>query len=520
MATAKRQTMGALAWDAAAQLLATPRAARQTAGKLVREVSREFRGRLRGTSRRSYDAAAGGRNTAEWKTTGASANAEVAHAGTDLRNRSRDLDRNDPNAHKILSAFVNNVVGDGLRISFDDKKAQQLWDQWITECDTAHDLDFYGLTWLMVYGVALSGESLGRRRPRMMRDKLTVPLQIQCLESDYIASVINRIEGDGSRIVQGIQFDPLDRRVAYWLYPYHPGDAFGPLGAASFTPKAIPAEDIAHMYEATRAGQVRGVPMLHAVMRVCHDLLEYDQSHLVNKRVQSNVCAVVTGDDPDDQGFGVEFAGADGDDDKVRGLEPGAVILARNGKTVSFNNPTQTQGYSEFKIDRKHDIAAGGLTPYELASGDLSRVNYSSIRAGLIEYRRLVKSFRNRVVIPLWVNKVVRWFLDAAIASGELQDKKYTHKCHAPKFEEVDRLKEALANRQLLENGEASLQSLIRSNGDDPAVIWAERKADKDQAEKLGLPVPGTAVQVAVAEVNAGGGDPVDEPPPKADPPA
>ena len=494
--------MGALAWDAAAVALSSPRAFRVTAGKFAREVSREFRAQLRGT--RSYDGAAGGRNTAGWDTpSSASANAEVAHAGQDLRNRSRDLARNDPNAHKILSAFVNNVVGSGIQVSFPDKRVQALWDRWITECDTAHNLDFYGLTWLMVRSCAESGEVLARKRPRMMRDKLSVPLQIQVLESDYIASYINRIQEGGSRIVQGIEFDALDRRVAYWLYKYHPGDAFGPLGSASFVPVTVPADDIAHVYEATRPGQTRGVPMLHAVLRVCYDLKEYDAAHLLNKRVQANVCAVVMGDDDDDPGFGVEFAGG-GANDPVRGLEPGAVILARNGKQVAFNNPTQTAGYSEFKVDRKHDIAAGALTPYELASGDLSRVNYSSIRAGLIEYRRLVSSFRDRVVIPLWIKPAVGWFLDAAIASGEIPSGVYPFKVHSPKFEEVDRLKEALANRQLLENGETSLSRLIRSNGDDPAEILDERVKDRDAAEKARLPVPGTAVQVAVAEVNAG----------------
>ncbi len=508
MPVAKNETMGDLALRMAAQMLATPHAARVTGGKLARSVAREFKGALRGATR-GYDAAAVGRNTAGWRTTGASATAEIAGAGPLLRDRSRELNRNDPNAHKILSAFVNNAVGSGIRVSFDNKKAQAAWDQWITECDTAHDLDFYGLTWLVAMSAAESGEVLGRKRPRMVKDKLTVPLQVQVMEGDYIASYMNTMQTDGGRVVQGIEFDALDRRTGYWLYPYHPGDAFGPNGVTGLAPKVVPASDIAHIYEATRPGQARGVPMLATIMRVCHDLNQYDAAHLKNKMVQSFVCAIVTNDDPDDEGFGtsgdpaLRFAGSDPTADPVKGLESGAVILARGGKTVAFNNPTQTAGYSEYKVDRKHDIAAGGLTPYELATGDLSRVNYSSIRAGLIEYRRLISSWRDRVLIPLWVKPVVRWFLDAAIASGVLPPGNYAFKCHAPKFEEVDRLKEAQANRQLLENGERSLTDIIRSNGDDPATVMAERIADAKAAMKANLPVPGVPVPVSVAQTTA-----------------
>lgn len=506
-------SMGGDVFDRAAGLAAVaaavPRALRRTVQKQARQIARDFRQNLKQGATRFYDAAAGGRNTAGWTTTGASANAEVALAGPTLRERSRDLERNNPTAHKILSAFVNNVIGDGIRVSFADLKVQALWDEWIAECDTAHDLDFYGQQWLMVYGAALSGEALARRRPRFARDALTVPLQIQLLESDFLCSVQNRQLPNGGRILQGIEFDAIDRRVAYWLWPYHPGDAFGPLGVPGINPVSVPADDIAHMYEATRAGQARGVPKLATIMRLAHDLNDYDASHLTNKRVQANVCAIVYGDDMEEPGmtpvlsFSGDQADENGDRPPVEGLEPGAIIIARGGKQIQFNNPTQTPGYAEYKVDRKHDMAAGTDTPYELATGDLSRVNYSSIRAGLIEYRRAVKSYRSRVVIPLYINKVVRWFLDAAIVSGKVQPGRYTFKCSAPKFEEVDRLKESLADAQEMVNGTTSQQRLIRERGDDPAEIMAERVADAKAAKKKGLPQPGVAVPVQVAAVNA-----------------
>lgn len=44
-------------------------------------------------------------------------------------------------------------------------------------------------------------------------------------------------------------------------------------------------------------------------------------------------------------------------------------------------------------------VAAGLGLPYELVSGDLEGVTYSSIRAGLIEFRCRVEQFQHNVVV-------------------------------------------------------------------------------------------------------------------------
>ena len=59
--------------------------------------------------------------------------------------------------------------------------------------------------------------------------------------------------------------------------------------------------------------------------------------------------------------------------------------------------------------------------PYELLTGDLSQVNYSSIRAGLVEFRR---TDRRRAMadlfIPMFCQPVWDWFTAQAWAAGRL----------------------------------------------------------------------------------------------------
>jgi hypothetical protein len=61
-------------------------------------------------------------------------------------------------------------------------------------------------------------------------------------------------------VMEGVQFDEMGRRVAYWLFSYHPGGVLilNPRGGIISQP--VPADQIMHVYRVLRPGQVRGVP--------------------------------------------------------------------------------------------------------------------------------------------------------------------------------------------------------------------------------------------------------------------
>ncbi len=63
---------------------------------------------------RGYEGAKTGRRIDDWLTTGASANKEIASAGNRLRERARDLVRNNPYGSKAVEVFVGNAIGIGI----------------------------------------------------------------------------------------------------------------------------------------------------------------------------------------------------------------------------------------------------------------------------------------------------------------------------------------------------------------------------------------------------------------------
>ena len=188
---------------------------------------------------RAYEGARVGRRTDGWIAAGTDADSEIATGLGRLRSRSRDLVRN--NAYGALrssseavaqttspvAALASNLTGTGImpRARADAAEATQsadaLWLGFAETCDADGHTDFYGLQTLIARTVVESGECLVRLVPRSAREGLAVPLQLQVLEPDHLDG--SRDLPGGGFVHQGIEFDRLGRRSAYWLFPLHPG---------------------------------------------------------------------------------------------------------------------------------------------------------------------------------------------------------------------------------------------------------------------------------------------------------
>jgi len=343
---------------------------------------------------RRYEGAKLGRRTDGWITAGTGANAEIGPALVRLRDRSRDLVRNNPYAAKAVQAVVSNLIGTGIlpRARSDDialnDRADKLWARFAESCDADGLTDFSGLQALIVRAIVESGECLLRIRERRIEDGLPVPLQLQLLEPDHLDTAKTGELANGGFVVQGVEFDALGRRRAYWLYPVHPGEV-ATFRKVSLTSKPVPASMVLHLFDRLRPGQVRGVPWFAPVILKLRDLDDYDDAELVRKKIEACFAAFVTGSE-DEETLG--SASADADGRRVENFEPGMIEYLAPGKDVKFASPTHAGGYAEYMRVQLHAIAAGvGLT-YELLTGDLSQVNYSSIRAGLIEFRRRMEA--------------------------------------------------------------------------------------------------------------------------------
>jgi hypothetical protein len=164
---------------------------------------------------------------------GASAQADHMADATKLRAKARALVQNVPVHRASMDALVDNVVGTGIVPRFTGPYAKKLNDavaQWAPECDA--DGRSTSTAWRPAAYRAMEqdGEVLVRLRPRRLADGLAVPLQLQLLEIDWLDSTRNSLLGGspdvapGNVVIEGIEYDPLGRVAAYWLWDQHPGD--------------------------------------------------------------------------------------------------------------------------------------------------------------------------------------------------------------------------------------------------------------------------------------------------------
>lgn len=434
---------------------------------------------------RKYEAAAPGRRTSDWKTTSASANTEVAMASVTLRNRSRDLCRNNPHAKKAITTLVTNVVGSGIKPSIQiagnryAKNIKAAWKAWAesTKCDFEGRKTFSGIQAMCARAVFESGECFVRQH--IDKKNAPIPLRLQVLEADFLDITKDGLttEGDGY-IMQGIEFDSVGRRVAYWMYQVHPGEN---RLYRSMTSKRIPADEILHVYYAERPGQIRGVPVGTSAMLRLKSLDEYDDAELMRKKVAACFGAFVTDSADPLPGETNELGGY-----PVERLEPGMIEYLKPGKEVTFGNPPPSDGYAEYSTTFLRSIAAGFGVTYEAMTGDLSGVNFSSGRMGWIEMGNIVAEYQEFMMIPVLCSGVWDWFVQMATIMG-IGKMDAAATWTTPRRPMLDPVKETKGLSEMVRNGFKSWQDAVREQGDDPDVMSDELAADYAMFEKLGF---------------------------------
>lgn len=449
-----------------------------------------------------HEVAGRGRRAVAMQTGNPGAVAAMLATSSELRVKSRDLVRRNAWAAVAIEAYVANAVGTGIKpqsMAANENlrtDVQSLWAEWTEEADAAGLLDFYGLQALACRAMLEGGESLIRLRPRRPEDDLVVPLQLQLLEPEHLPLNLNQDLASGNTIRSGIEFDALGRRVAYHLYRTHPEDGLlAPMsGHGGMETVRVPAAEIIHLFRPLRPGQIRGEPWLSRALVKLDELDQYDDAELVRKKTAAMFAGFVTRENPEDSLLGEGAADENGI--ALAGLEPGTMQVLEPGESVTFSDPADVGGsYSEFLRTQFRAVAAAVGITYEQLTGDLTGVNYSSIRAGLLEFRRRVEPVQHSVLVHQLCRAIWRAWFDQAVLSGALKApgysvrrREYLRVKWIPQgWSWVDPEKEFKAVVLAIRAGLMSRSEAISAFGYDAEDVDREIAADNARADKLGL---------------------------------
>jgi len=441
-----------------------------------------------------------GRRMATWGTSLAGPNTVLWGDLSSLRSRVRRLTRNNPLAENGLESLVSNLIGTGIiprwqiKDSVLKEELQQLWSDWTEEADFNGICDFYGLQSLATRALAESGEVLARFVT--LRSSDTVPLQIQLIEADHLDETYETIAPNGNKIRMGIEFDSEGKRAAYHLFRDHPGETF--LFSNSMERIRIPASEILHVFKPLRPGQMRGRPWLSSIIVKLYEIDQYSDAEIVRKKAAAMFGGFITEPPGTDMNMDPLGRVADNDvnDNPVIALEPGTFPKLPPGYDVKFSEPADVGGnYLVWIKQQLREIACGMGITYEQLTGDLEGVNYSSIRAGLLEFRRRCEALQWHVIIFQFCQPIAKRWLDVAIGSGAIRipgyfrnRRIYTRIDWRPQgWKWVDPLKDGLAAQLAVRCGFTSRSAVVAEQGYDAEMVDRQVSEDNARSDSNGL---------------------------------
>jgi lambda family phage portal protein len=390
---------------------------------------------------RIYEGASPGRRANSWRASATSANTEIKQALGPMRDRARDLVRNTPHAPRMLDVFTSHIVGTGIRpVSATgrdklDDRVERLFKDWQESADIEGVDSFYSLQRLALRSIIESGEVIVRMIDRSKQEATSaVPLHLQMLESDFIDSTMDGIlQGkappDVLRSRLGVGLGDYDVRKGLWLFNQHPGEQTTYASAKdAYMSHFVANDQLIHLFGRNRPGQVRGVSWFAPMITTARDFSDLMDAVTVKARIEACFAAFITQaddlDGPMEPSANVQGPSADNPNAMGVTLEPGMMKLLRPGQDVKFAQPTSTsQIESVMMFDLMSMASAVGVT-YDQLSGDLRGANYSSLRAGKIDFRALCEQVQELILIPRLCNRIWKRFIERAILAGELADRK------------------------------------------------------------------------------------------------
>ena len=457
---------------------------------------------VRDYAKRGYDAAKPGNRWGGWRGTSGSANTEISAGHDRLKARARDLVRNDPHARRALAILVSNIVGTGIVMRSAtgqpalDEKIDALFKAFGSRADADGDLTLDGLIALAVRSTIEGGDCLIRRRWRRSTDRLPVPMQLQVIEGDLLDTTINGPGAGGLTWRLGIGFDPLDRRQAYRIFRQHPGE-FLPGAGAVFTSSEVAAADVLHVFMKERPGQIRGASWFAPVIAMLRDKGDFQEASLVKKRTESLFGVAITsaeaGDGTPPLSGQTNAATKSSDDPLVEDLYPGMAMRLKPGESLTSFAPSAVAGdLDAFMLHTLMSVAVGMGVTYDQLAGDMRQANYSSLRAAKIEIRRLVEQLQWHWVIPKICMGLWDWFIEAAIAAGDLEprDGGYPAEATPPAHEPIDPKLEQEADYFAVQTHRMTLKQYVEKWGYPFAAQIKEQRAALDALNAAGLTLP------------------------------
>jgi lambda family phage portal protein len=283
----------------------------------------------------------------------------------------------------------------------------------------------------------------------------------------------------------GVEIDGYGRPTGYWIKEK----------ITSGNATRIAAADLLHIYLPENAEQIRGIPWMHAAMLAMHDLGEFNRSALLAARKGADTLGFIVSPD----GTANALADTTDDGEPLKISAPGTYDVLPEGydiRTPESQYPNQV--FDPFTKAILRRISSGFDVAYNALANDLEGVNYSSIRAGVLEERDQWAALQNWMVEAFMETVFDEWF-SRAMTAGTITmpngsplpvakaDKFRAHEWQGRRWQWVDPLKDMEAAVLAIQRGLASPQQIAAQQGLDLEDIINAIKSANAMASAAGI---------------------------------
>lgn len=451
--------------------------------------------------KRTYSGANTGRLFADFAGSPRSADSELQNAIKNLRNRSRELVRNNAYAKRYIELLRTNVVGKRgatlqVKATDDNGTLDQLGNQLIENafrnwgrlgnCTLDGKLSWVDVQKMVIEGLARDGEVfiIKHRNPSQ-----TDYFGLEFIEPDQVDEKKSERLPNGNEIRMGVELDRYRKPVAYHVLSYHPGDYDYTTKSFSKKSARIPADRVIHVFKPQRAGQTRGEPWMAAAISDLKQLGAFREAAIINARVGASKSGFFTS--PAGDGFVADDL--DGTI-PIMDAQPGTFHQLPAGVDFKAFDPQYPSGeFDSFHKACLKGIASALGVSYISLANDLEATSYSSIRQGALEERDGYADIQAFMVDHFMMPVYSAWLASAMeMGTINLPLRKLEKFLPASEFRcrgwsWIDPVKEMNASVTGLKAGVLSLQDVANNYGKDVEELLSQIQKDKALMDQFGV---------------------------------
>ena len=366
---------------------------------------------------RAYKGASQDRLTADWLSSGVDINHELRSQLPILRSRARELEQNNNLARRFLKLCQTHIVGpDGFALqvqavtnrgevdSDSNNLVEKDFKRWSRKgvCELTGLYSFVSIQRTTARTTARDGESLLRMYDVRPTARNPWGFVVEMLDPSRLDHRLNDDLRNGNRIRMGIELNAAGRPVAYHLKKSNRYD----INISADMHERVDAEDIIHWFTPDRAEQLRAATWMSSAMLSMHQNEAYMDTAIVAARAGAAKMGFIKTDRDVDPSGSI----ADEDGQLYEELEPGVIgQIGIDDDFIGFDPKYPHEGFGPFIKVNQRGIAAGLEVSYHTLTGDLTDVNFSSIRSGVLEERESWKVLQNSFAESINERIYLRW---------------------------------------------------------------------------------------------------------------